>query len=115
MDVMADALIQPMLKHRAVVTAILIAALLVNLLVVAQVAPPELDDGVPMAGHCQGGGPGCDVQPLIPPPVGGLPHFDPPAPAVFGQLVAIEPPMAAPVLEAPPETIERPPALTVAI
>jgi hypothetical protein len=93
----------------------LVAALLANLTLVAQVDPPELGDSLPTAARCQGGGPGCAVQPLIPPPSAGLPRFDPPAPAVFGQLVAIEAAPAAAVREAPPHSLERPPALTVAI
>lgn len=106
-----------MLRHRAVVTIALVAALLANLLFVAQVDPPSLRDGgdMPLAARCQGGGPGCVVQPMIPPPSAGLPRVDPPVPAVFGQLVAVEPSLAAAVIEAPPRTLVRPPALTAAI
>jgi hypothetical protein len=104
-----------MLRHRALVTVTLVAALLANLLFVAQVEPPDLGDNLPMTARCQGGGPGCAVQPLIPPPSAGLPRFDPPAPAVFGQLVVVEGAPAAAVHEAPPRSRERPPALIAAI
>jgi hypothetical protein len=115
MVVMTAILMRRMLRHRAVVTVTLVLALLANLLFAAQVAPPDVGDNLPMAASCQGGGPGCAVQPLIPPPASGLPRFDAPKPAVFGQLVAVEPARAAAVIEAPPRSIERPPALTVAI
>lgn len=115
MMVMAEPLMRGMLRHRAVVTVTLVGALLANLLFVAQVDPPELGDSLPMAARCQGGGPGCAVQPLTPPPSAGLPRFDPPAPAVFGQLVAVETTQAAAVLEAPPRSLERPPALNAAV
>jgi hypothetical protein len=115
MIVMANTLMRTMLQHRAVVTVTLVAALLANLLWVAQVDPPKLGEDLPMTARCQGGGPGCVEQPLIPPPVGGLPHFDPPPPAVFGQLVAVAQTAPAAVLEAPPPLLEHPPALTAAI
>jgi hypothetical protein len=112
---MAAKLMRRLLKHRALVTVTLVAALLANLLFVAQVEPPELGDNLPMTARCQGGGPGCAVQPLIPPPSSGLPRFDPPVPAVFGQLTAVQAAPAAAVVEAPPRSLDRPPALNVAI
>jgi hypothetical protein len=112
---MAARTMRHMLRHRALVTVTLVAALLANVLFVAPVDPPELGDNLPTAARCQGGGPGCAVQPLIPPPSAGLPRFDAPAPAVFGQLIAVEAAPAAAVAEAPPNSLERPPALTVAI
>jgi hypothetical protein len=112
---MASGLLRLMLRHRALVTVALLFGLLSSVLFAGQVAPPEIGDGPPMAASCQGGGPGCAVQPLIPPPAVGLPRFDSPAPAVFGQLVAVEPALEAAVLEAPPSSLERPPALTLAI
>jgi hypothetical protein len=98
------------LRHRTIVTVSLVAVLLLNLLVVTRVARADpLKSDLPVAGRCQGGGPGCDSQPLIPPPVGGLPHFDaPPAPA-FGVLVLVRPQDPAPVREAPPPRLDRPP------
>ena len=104
------------LRHEAVVTLILLAALLVNLLAVGYVTPPAdaLDRDLPMAAQCQGGGPGCVEQPMIPPPVIGLPRFQPSAPVVFGSLVAVEPAPFASPHESPPDDIVHPPVLDVA-
>jgi hypothetical protein len=104
------------LRHRAVVSGSLVAVLLLNLLVVAQVSHADpLKSDLPVAGRCQGGGPGCDSQPLIPPPVGGLPHFElPPAPA-FGALVAVQPQEPPAVREAPAPDLYRPPITGSAI
>lgn len=104
-----------MLRHRAVVTVALVSVLLTNLLVIGRVSPADPTKGdLPLAARCQGGGPGCAEQPMLPAPVGGMPQFDtPPAPA-FGALVMIHPaPPSAPG-DPPPASIERPPALSVA-
>ena len=104
------------LRHRGVVTATLLAALLLNLLVVGRMQPADPTKGdLPLAARCQGGGPGCVEQPLIPPPVGGLPHFDAPPAPVFGQLVLVEPFAPAALHESPPHTLERPPATAAAV
>jgi hypothetical protein len=103
------------LRHRGAVTVTLVAVLLSNLLFVGYLDPPDLlDNQLPMAAQCQGGGPGCAEQPLIPPPAGGLPHFDAPPDPVFGALVLVEPAPPVSVIEPPPLRIEHPPALTVA-
>ncbi len=98
------------LRHRGIVTGTLVAVLLVNLLVIGRFQPAQASHGdLPIAARCQGGGPGCVEQPLIPPPVGGLPSFQTPPAPVFGRLVVVEPaaPLAA---EAPPPVVlERPP------
>jgi hypothetical protein len=106
-----------MLRHRSLVTGVLLAALLVNLLVVARLQPGELAKGgdLPIAARCQGGGPGCAEQPLIPPPVGGLPHFDAPPAPVFGRLVAVEPGRPNAVHEATPVPLDRPPSTAFAV
>jgi hypothetical protein len=100
------------MRHRGIVTGTLVAVLLVNLLVVVRLSPPDVSRGgdLPIAARCQGGGPGCAEQPLIPPPVGGLPHFDAPPPPVMGQLVAVAAIAPTAVHEAPPDAIEHPPA-----
>jgi hypothetical protein len=99
------------------VTVVLIAGLLTNLLVIGRLDPPELDQhgDLPLAASCQGGGAGCAEQPLIPPPAVGLPRFDAPPPAVFGEpaLVQIVAPVA--VHEPPPDRLERPPIATVSV
>jgi hypothetical protein len=101
-----------LLRHRAIVTLTLVAVLLLNLSVVGMVAPPDsLDGDLPNAARCQGGGPGCAEQPLIPPPVGGLPHFEPPAPAVFNEPAPVFGAPLAAVIESPPPPIEQPPSL----
>ncbi|HYM15040.1 MAG TPA: hypothetical protein VEZ14_05735 [Dehalococcoidia bacterium] len=98
------------LRHRGAVTGALVAVLLVNVLVVARLQPDNAFGGsLPLAAHCQGGGPGCAEQPLIPPPVGGLPHFDVPPPPAFGHMVLVAPPLPAAALEAPPLILEPPP------
>ena len=106
-----------MLRHRSLVTGVLLGALLVNLLVVARLQPSaafERSD-LPIAARCQGGGPGCAEQPLIPPPVGGLPHFDAPPAPVFGRLVAVEPARPDAIHEAIPTPLDRPPSAAVAV
>lgn len=103
-----------MLRHRTVVTLAMVLVLLTNIFFVGQMSPPDdLDGGLPTAAHCQGGGPGCAEQPLIPPPVGGLPHFEMPAVPVFGALVVIEAAPPAAVPDSPRAPIEHPPALTL--
>lgn len=106
-----------MLSHRSVVTGVLLGALLVNLLVVARLQPSSAFErsDLPIAARCQGGGPGCAEQPLIPPPVGGLPHFDAPPAPVFGRLVAVEPTRPGAVHEAVPAPLERPPSTAAAV
>jgi len=104
-----------MLRHRGLVTVVVLAALVLNVTVVGRLDPPEAESSLPFAARCQGGGPGCAEQPLIPPPVGGLPRFDSPPPAAFGALVAVEPAALPAVLEAPPRAAERPPTLTAAL
>jgi hypothetical protein len=100
-------------RHRGVVTVSLVAALLVNLLVIGSLGePPDIGDELPMAAHCQGGGPGCAEQPLIPPPAGGLPQIDGPVAPAFGALVLVFSRALPAPDEAPPLVIERPPALT---
>jgi hypothetical protein len=103
---------QVMLRHRGIVTAMLLGALLVNLLVLSRLEPPPAFSGgdLPIGARCQGGGPGCAEQPMIPPPLIGLPHFDaPPAPA-FGRLVVIEPTRADAVHEALLAPPDHPPS-----
>jgi hypothetical protein len=108
---MGSHIVRLCLRHRGVVTATLLGALLLNLLVVGRIQPPDPTRGdLPLAARCQGGGPGCAEQPMIPPPVGGLPHFDAPPAPVFGQLVLVEPPAPASLHESPPHALERPPA-----
>ena len=105
-----------MLRHRGLVTGALLAVLLVNLLVIGRLQPADPGKGgdLPLAARCQGGGPGCAEQPLIPPPAGGLPHFDAPPAPVFGRLVVVEPARLKAVHESPPDTLLRPPASTSA-
>ena len=98
------------LRHRGIVTGTLVAVLLVNLLVIGRLQPAQAGKSdLPIAARCQGGGPGCAEQPLIPPPVGGLPHFETPAAPVFGRLVAVEPAAPIATTDPPPIVIERPP------
>lgn len=117
MDVMLTSGFRLLLRHRSVVTALLLGALLVNLLVVARLQPSgsfERGD-LPIAARCQGGGPGCAEQPLIPPPVGGLPHFDAPPAPVFGRMVVVEPTRLDAVHEAIPTPLDRPPSTAAAV
>lgn len=98
-------------RHRAGITVALVTVLLVNLLVVARAEPASatVERGLPVGAQCQGGGPGCVVQPMIPPPSGALPRFDaPPAPS-FGIAVVVVPTLPASVHEAPPGPFEHPP------
>lgn len=106
-----------MLRHRSLVTGVLLAALMVNLLVVVRLQPagPMRADDLPIAARCQGGGPGCAEQPLIPPPIGGLPHFDAPPAPLFGRLVVVEPARAAAIHEAVLAPLDRPPSFAVAV
>ncbi len=117
MTVMLSCGFQLMLRHRSLVTGVLLGALLVNLLVVARLQPSaafERSD-LPIAARCQGGGPGCAEQPLIPPPVGGLPHFDAPPAPVFGPLVAVEPVRPDAIHEAIPTPLDRPPSTAATV
>ncbi len=104
------------LRHRGLVTATLLAGLLINLIVIGGTeAPGDLADGnLPMAAQCHGGGPGCAEQPLIPPPSVGLPRFDPPAPIVFGVAVAVVATPDGDLSETPPRIPERPPLSVLA-
>jgi hypothetical protein len=108
---------QVMLRHRSAVTAMLLGALLVNLLVVARLEPPPAFGGgdLPIAARCQGGGPGCAEQPMIPPPLVGLPHFDTPPAPVFGPPVVVEPRRLDAVHEALLATPDRPPSAAAVI
>ena len=98
-------------RHRAGITVALISVLLVNLLVVARVEPssPSVERGLPVGAQCQGGGPGCLVQPMIPPPSGALPRIDAPRTPAFGMAVVVSPKLSAAVHEAPPDSFEHPP------
>jgi hypothetical protein len=103
------------LRHRGAITFVLLAAFVLNMLVVGRLDPPDpSQDTMPMVSRCQGGGPTCAEQPMIPPPVGGLPSFDAPADPVFGALVVVEPNALPAIHESPPRAIEHPPALRVA-
>jgi hypothetical protein len=103
------------LRHQGAITVALVGALLLNLLVVGRFSPPGPPRGdLPMASHCQGGGPGCAEQPLIPPPVGGLPHFDATPAPEWGAATIVEPAPLAAATDPPPVSIEHPPALTFA-
>jgi hypothetical protein len=105
------------LRHRGIVSMVLLTGLLANLLVVGRLDPPDLarHGDLPLAAACQGGGPGCAEQPLIPPPAVGMPHFDAPPPPAFGALVLIEPVAPAALHPSPPSRIERPPIATVSV
>src|SRR5512141_2619800 len=117
MEVMLSRGIRLMLRHRRLVTGVLLGALLVNLLVVARLQPSDAfgRSDLPVAARCQGGGPGCAEQPLIPPPVGGLPHFDAPPAPVFGRLVAVEPARPAAIHEAIATPLDHPPSTAAAV
>lgn len=107
---MASRTVRLALRHRGLITGTLLAFLLFNLLGVGLLRPSEARSGdLPLAASCQGSGPGCAEQPLIPPPAGGLPHFEPPPAPVFGRLVRVQPAAPAAVDESPPVTIEPPP------
>ncbi len=116
MMLMMSRMLRAVMRHRGIVTVALVAGLLVNLLVVGWTDPPDPTQhgDLPLAARCQGGGPGCATQPMIPPPVGGLPHFEMPAAPVFGALVVIEPPAAIAVHESPPASLDPPPIADVA-
>lgn len=108
---MRNDLVRFALAHRGVITVALLALLMLNLTVIGRIDPPETSAGdLPFAARCQGGGPGCAEQPLIPPPAGGvgLPRVEPvPAPALT--LVRAE---AAPQplpIDVPASTLEPPP------
>jgi hypothetical protein len=98
------------LRHRGIVTVALVFGLLMNLLVIGRLAPGDpRHSELPLAAHCQGGGPGCAEQPMIPPPATGLPHFDAPPAPVFGALVLVEPSAPVAVHEPVSDTPVRPP------
>jgi hypothetical protein len=56
------------MRHRGFVTLVLLGGLMANLFVVGRLDPPSLHQhgDLPLAASCQGGGPGCAAQPLIP-------------------------------------------------
>ena len=109
-EMMIKRLARAAVKQRSAVTSVAVLVLLANLLFAGYVRPPDvLGDDLPMAASCQGGGPGCAEQPLIPPPAVGLPHFDAPPPAVFGALVLVRPAAPAALHPSPPPRLERPP------
>lgn len=99
------------LAHRGVITVALLALLVLNLTVIGRIDPPDAGaSDVPFAGRCQGGGPGCAEQPLIPPPAGGLglPRVEPvPAPALTLVRAHEAPGVAVP--DVPVTTIDPPP------
>ena len=100
-------------RHRAGITVALVSVLLINLLVVARVEPASasVERGLPIGAQCQGGGPGCVVQPMIPPPSGALPQFDPPPAPSFGMAVVVAPQLSSSIHEAPPGHFDHPPQL----
>jgi hypothetical protein len=112
---MAGSALRCALRHRGIVTVVLLTGLLANLLIVGRLDPPDLQQrgDLPLAASCQGGGPGCVEQPLIPPPAVGLPRFDAPPPAAFGALVLVEPAAPAALHPSPPPRLERPPIASV--
>jgi hypothetical protein len=102
------------MRHRRAVTLALLIVLVLNLTVVGGMAPvdgSDLSGGMPVAARCQGGGPGCAEQPLIPPPAGGLPRFDGPATPVFGAMLLVEPRAPFSLRLALLDPVERPPVL----
>lgn len=102
-------------KQRSAVTSVAVLVLLANLLFAGYVRPPDvLGDDLPMAASCQGGGPGCAEQPLLPPASIGLPHFESPPAPVFGALTRIEQAAPSAVHEGPPLRIDHPPAVNLA-
>jgi hypothetical protein len=113
---MMQRVLRASLQHRAAVTGVLLGALLINLLVVVRLSPPDAEAtaSLPVAARCQGGGPGCAEQPLIPPPVGGLPHFELPPPPVFGALTPVRPSALAAAADPPSSRFEHPPQLAIA-
>jgi hypothetical protein len=108
---MRNGLVRVALAHRGVITVALLALLVLNLTVIGRIDPPETpDEHLPFAARCQGGGPGCAEQPLIPPPAGGigLPRVEPvPAPALT--LMRLEPAPQATLIDLPTSTLEPPP------
>jgi hypothetical protein len=111
MITMVARILRATLRHRGIVTVALVLGLLVNLFVIGWTDPPDPTHhgDLPLAARCQGGGPGCASQPMIPPPVGGLPHFDMPPPPVFGALVLVEPAVPPAMHGVPPATLDPPP------
>lgn len=105
------------MRRRGIVTLVLLSVLLANLLVIGRLDPPKLDQhgDLPLAASCQGGGPGCAEQPLIPPPAVGMPRFDAPPPPVFGEPVLVQSAAPIAVHESPPDRIERPPIAEVSV
>jgi hypothetical protein len=108
---------QVMLRHRSIVTAMLLGALLVNLLVISRLEPPPAfgSGDLPIGARCQGGGAGCAEQPMIPPPLVGLPHFDAPPAPVFGPPSVVEPARPDAVHEALLAPPDRPPSTAAVI
>lgn len=101
--------------RRSAVTTAAVLILLVNLLFAGYVRPPDvLGDDLPMAASCQGGGPGCAEQPMLPPASIGLPHFEQPPAPVLGVLTRIQQAAPSLVREGPPLRIDHPPAVNLA-
>lgn len=110
---MAVRLFAAAVRHQAPLTCAFILALLFNLLVVVHAAPAtQLGSELPVASHCQGASTNCAQAPMIAPPaIGGAPKVESVPAAVFSRPLPIEPKPLAAVIEAPPRTIDRPPAL----
>jgi hypothetical protein len=98
-------------NHRTAITLTLLGALLLNLLVVGYVQPPDLlaGDDLPMASRCQGGGVGCVEQPMIPPPLVGLPRAPAPAALAYGEPALVVGTAPSASEDPPPTAIEHPP------
>lgn len=108
---MRNPLVRYAMAHRGVITVALLTLLVLNLTVIGRIDPPETPAGdLPFAARCQGGGPGCAEQPLIPPPAGrvGLPRVEPvPAPALT--LVRAEAAPQRALIDVPATILEPPP------
>ena len=104
------------LRHRGIVTAMVLAGLLVNLVVIgtAESTRGESLDSLPAAAQCHGGGAGCSEQPLIPPPAVGMPHVSDVAPITFGVPALIQERIPTTLVAIPLPAIERPPLTTAA-
>jgi hypothetical protein len=103
-------------RRQAAVSLVVVAALLANVLFAGYVEPPDLIGGAELsiASRCQGGGPGCAEQPMIPPPLVGLPRVASPEAPAFGAPVLVVPAVPSPAENPPPLAIEHPPELAFA-
>jgi hypothetical protein len=99
------------LRHRAVVAAMVLTGLLVNLVVIGTAESRSGDslDNLPAAAQCHGGGAGCAEQPLIPPPAIGMPRVSDVAPISFGVPALVQERVPPTLVATPPHAIERPP------